>query len=182
MPKGSGCDGPCNHVGHCIPDIVSSGFTLPVSKRNVDLPQALQFFTLKKMCICKESYYISVQNNTVVHTSSYVHRSRGLVPQGTHRYSDSQILRVQCVGVYVYIKLRQGESVVENCTWKVLATHTCRTFQFLIHAACGCLWSPPFCFLFAVLVILAIGEQNLELVNCVRMILMSLPVFVSKPV
>jgi len=96
-----------------------------MSKRNVDVTQALQFFTL---CICKESYYISVQNSTLqskqtfvflVHTSSYMHHSRDLVPQGTRRYSDSWILRMQCVGVYV-----QGESVVENCSWKILAQHS----------------------------------------------------------
>jgi Na+/H+-translocating membrane pyrophosphatase len=37
-------------------------------------------------------------------------------------------------------------------------------------------------FLFAALIILAVAEQNPELVNCVRVIRMSLPVFVSKPV
>ena len=90
---------------------------MPV-RLSVWVRSGLEFFTLKKMCICKESYYISVQNNTLqskqifvflVHTSSYVHRSTDPVPQGTRRYSDPWILRVQCIGVYVYIKLGQGE-------------------------------------------------------------------------
>jgi len=48
-----------------------------------------------------------------------------------------------------------------------------------------CLWVSvisSILFLFAALVILAVGEQNPELVNCVHVIFMSLPVFVSKPV
>jgi hypothetical protein len=119
---------------------------------------ALEFFTLKKTCICKESYCISVQNNTLqskqifvflVRTSSYVHHSRDLVPQGARRYSDSRILRVHCVGVYVYIILGQGESVVENCTWKVLATlthaeHSSFLFMLLV-GVCELLHSVSFC-------------------------------------
>jgi hypothetical protein len=106
----------------------------------------------------EENMYISVQNNTLqskqifvflVHTSSYVHHSRDLVPQGTRRHSDSQILRVQCVGVYVYIKLGQGESVVENCTWKILATlthadHSSFLFKLLV-GVCDLLHSVSFC-------------------------------------
>jgi hypothetical protein len=129
-----------------------------MSKRNVDVTQALQFFTLKKMCICKESFYISVQNSILqskqifvflVHTSSYMYHSRDLVPQGTRMYSDSQILRAQCVGVYVYIKLGQGESAVENCTWKILAAlthaeHSSFSFMLLV-GVCDLLHSVSFC-------------------------------------
>jgi len=129
-----------------------------MSKRNVDLTQVLQFFTLKKMCFCKESFYITVQNKTLqskqifvflVHTSSYMHHSRDLVPQGTRRYSDSQILRAQCVGVYVYIKLGQGESDVENCAWKILATlihaeHSSFLFMLLV-GVCDLLHSVSVC-------------------------------------
>jgi len=129
-----------------------------MSKRNVDLTQALQFFTLKKkMCICKESFYISVQNSILqskqifvflVHTSSYMYHSRDLVPQGTHWYSDSQILRSHCVGVYAYIKLGQGESVVEICTWKILATLTHAehsSFLFMLLVGVCDLHSVSFC-------------------------------------
>ena len=118
----------------------------------------------------EENVYISVQNNTLqskqifvslVHTSSYVRHSRDLVPQGTRRYSDSQILRVQCVGIYVYIKLGQGESVVENCTWKILATLTHAdnsSFLFkLLMGVCDLLHSV---FFPAVLIILGVGRTE----------------------
>jgi len=78
-----------------------------------------------------------------------MHHSRDLVPQGTRRYSDSQILRAQCVGVHVYIKLGQGESVVENCTWNILATlthaeHSSFLFMLLV-GVCDLLHSVSFC-------------------------------------
>jgi len=78
-----------------------------------------------------------------------MHHSRDLVPQSTCRYSDSQIIRAQCVGVYVYIKLGQGKSVVENCTWKILATlthaeHSSFSFMLLV-GVCDLLHSVSFC-------------------------------------
>jgi len=85
--------------------------------------------------------------------------------------------------VDVYIKLEQGESVVENCIWKILAQHSVVHVIPVSYSCCS--WVSvisSILFLFALLVILAVGEQKPELVNCVRVILMSLPVFVSKPV
>lgn len=138
----------------------------------------------------EENVYISVQNNTLqskqifvflVHTSSYVHHSRDLVPQGTHRYSDSQIHGVQCVGVYVYIKLGQGESVVENCTWKILATpthadHSSFLFKLLV-GVCDLLHSVSFCCPHY----LGHRRTESEISKLCHVILMSLPVVVSKP-
>lgn len=138
----------------------------------------------------EENVYISVQNNTLqskqifvflVHTSSYVHHSRDLVPQGTHRYSDSQIHGVQCVGVYVYIKLGQGESVVENCTWKILATpthadHSSFLFKLLV-GVCDLFHSVSFCCPHY----LGHRRTESEISKLCHVILMSLPVVVSKP-
>ena len=118
----------------------------------------------------------------LVHTSSYMHHSRDLVPQGACRYSDSQIFRVQYVGVYVYVKLGQCESVVENCTWKVLATlthaeHSSFLFMLLV-GVCDLLHSVSF---FCPHYLgHRITQSRVSKLCCV--ILMSLPVSVSKPV
>ena len=63
---------------------------------------------------------------------------------------------------------------MENCTCKVLATLTHAEHSiFLFMLLVGVCVTSSILFLFAVLVILAVGEQNPELVNGVRVIRMS---------
>jgi hypothetical protein len=116
---------------------------------------------------------ISVQNNTMqskhifmflVHTSSCVHYSKELVPQGTRKYSNSQILKVQYVGVYVYLQMGGRGVFFWGGGGRIMLgrylQHTCITFQVLIHVAPGCLFFILFLFI-SLIAIVAIGWSTL---------------------